>query len=87
MKKRFLTFISALFVLFLTSNCAGLKPFFQGSAPGVTSSCFKNMSQDKKQSGKYSYVPAPAEKDEMLNMDSGQYKFSVSLPATVRFQF
>ena len=88
MRKGLLTSIFAVFILALTSNCAGIKPFFQaGNAPGMISSCSKNMKIVKGPGYRNSYVPSSAEENGMLNLNRGQYKFSVSFPASVTFEF
>ncbi len=88
MKQRLLTFIAALFILLLATNCAGIKPFFQtASVPALTPPGSSHKIQANRYSENYSYVPTSTEEKGMFGKNKGQYKFSVSFPATVKFEF
>jgi hypothetical protein len=88
MKQRLLTFISALFILLLASNCAGIKPFFQaGNVPALTPPRSTNMTQANRHIDNFGYVPSPAEENGIFDMNKRQYRLSASLPASVKFEF
>lgn len=88
MKQRLLTFISALFILFLTSNCASIKPFFKvENVQSITPHLPTYMTQVNRATDNHSYVPTSAEENGLLNLNKSKYKFSASLPAKVKFEF
>ncbi len=88
MKRRLLTFITALFILLLASNCAGIKPFFQvDNSPVFAASGSKSMTQINMHSDSYSYIPSSAQEEGIFNQNKGRHKFSVSFPATAKFEF
>ena len=88
MRQRLLTFIAALIILFLTSNCAGIKPFFQvDNVPALTPPRSTHMVHANRHGDKYGYVPTSADENGMINLNKGQYKFSVSLPASAKLEF
>ena len=88
MKRRLLTFITALAILLLASNCAGIRPFFQvDNSPSFATSGSTRMTQINRHSDSYSYVPSSAEENGIFNRNKNQYKLSVSFPATAKFEF
>jgi len=88
MKQRLLAFITALIILFLASNCAGTKPFFQtGNTQGLTLTHSIHTIQLNRHSHNYSYAPTSAEEIETINQGKGKYQFSASLPASFKFEF
>ena len=89
MKQRLLAFITVLFILFLASNCAGTKPFYQTeSAPNLTLHHSVRATQfNRHNNDNYSYVPTSAEENRNFKQSEGQFKISVSLPASFKFEF
>ena len=93
MKKRILEITFTSFILLLASGCAGIKPFFYqtGNIPGLTAPYSARFKPAISNSDNYSYVPSSGvfhdEKKGILNLIKGQYKFSMSLPASMKFEF
>ena len=87
--KCFRVFITAITLLFLASGCAGTRPFFMtGKITEFSTTRSEQMTQHvKRYNDKYNYVPSPATEDEILNPSKGQYRFSVSFPASVKLSF
>ncbi|MGD9159803.1 MAG: hypothetical protein PVG39_15415, partial [Desulfobacteraceae bacterium] len=77
-----------LFILLLSSNCAGTKPFFKtGKIPALTPPHSTYMTHVNRYSDSYSYIPTSAEENGIFTPGKGQYKFSVSLPVKARLEF
>lgn len=87
--KCFRVFITAITLLFLASGCAGTKPFFMtGKITEFSTPRSTQMTRHaKRYNDMYNYVPSPAAEDELLNPTNGQFKFSVSFPASVKLAF
>lgn len=88
MKKRLFAFITVLFILFLASNCAGVKHSFNTViTPGPTPPLYMQTTRLLSQDDNYSYAPASAEANGTFFQGYPKYKVSLSLPATVIFEF
>ena len=87
--KCFRVFFIVLTLLFIASGCAGTKPFFMTEKiTGFTTPRSTQMTQHvNKYNDKYNYVPSSAAEEEILNPTKGQYRFSVSFPASAKLEF